>query len=88
MNVAHNEIFDFEMSSGSPRLLAKLSPSDWGGSFELADVQVGKKQLAVTYPDGGSHAQPDWLVMARFQWDGSRFVRVGTDRRPFTRWPR
>ena len=88
VNVSYNEIFVFETSSGSPKLLAKLAPPDWGGSFEIADVQVGKKQLAITYPEGGSHAQPDWLVTARFQWDGSRFVRVASDRKPFTGWPR
>jgi hypothetical protein len=95
-NFAYNSVYVFAMSvDGGPILLDRLSPSDWGagqedngGLFQISDVRVNKKLLAVSFYAGGSHAQPDWIVTSRFQWDGSHFVRIGLERKPFSGWPR
>jgi hypothetical protein len=89
-NFDYAEIFVFAESSAGPKLLARLSPSDWGrgqedngGDFPVTGVHVSKQQLAVSFLAGGSHACPAWTVTARFQWNGNRFVRTGLDRSPF-----
>lgn len=96
--VANFEIGDilvFSLGSGSSHLLAELSPPDWGsgqqdngGDFQVSDVRIANRQLAISFYAGGSHAQPAWIVTARFQWNGSRLLRVGTEGKPFTGWPR
>ena len=81
-NFSSHEILIYETSPDGPRLFAKLSDSDWGA--ELMDFQVSKKYLDVNFPDGGSHACPDWLVTGRFQWNGTRFVKAGQPtRKPY-----
>jgi len=81
-NFSSHEILIYETSPNGPRLFAKLSDADWGA--ELVDFQVGNKYLDVNFPNGGSHACPDWLVTDRFQWNGARFVKAGQPtRKPF-----
>jgi hypothetical protein len=89
-NFDYEEIFVFEMSAGSPRLLARLSPLDWGkgeegngGMFQISEVHVNSHQLRVSFYAGGSHASPAWIDTATFQWVGNRLVRTRLDRRPF-----
>jgi len=89
-NWACNEIFVFAISPSGPKLLARLTPQDWGkgeedngGNFHVSDIQVSKQQLAVGFLAGGSHACPAWTVTVRFQWNGSGFVRSGVSRKPF-----
>lgn len=86
-NFDTHEMLVYMMSSEGVRLLTKLPPSDWSNG-EVTEVHVRGKQLAVSYPEGGSHAQPDWIVTVRLQWNGSSFVRVASDRKKFTGWPR
>src|SRR5208282_4490469 len=89
-NFDYEEIFVFEMSAGSPRLLARLSPLDWGKGADcsgsncpMLGFRVSNRQLAVSFGAGGSHLCPEWTVTARFQWNGNRFLRSGLDRKPF-----
>ena len=86
-NWQDGDIFIFSMGPGGPRLLAELSPSDWGkgeqdngGDFQVSSVRIVNGQLAVCFFAGGSHAIPAWTVTAKFQWNGTHFVRVGLDR--------
>jgi len=91
--VANFEIGDiiiFSMSPSGPRLLAQLSPPDWGkgeedngGDFQVTDVHVSNRQLAVSFLAGGFHACPAWTVTAKFQWNGNGFARTGVDHTPF-----
>ena len=94
-NFEIGDILVFFMEAGSPHLLAELSPMDWGkgeqdngGDFQVSDLRVRNQRLAISFYAGGSHAEPAWVVTARFHWSGSRFERVGIDRKPFTGWPR
>ena len=89
-NFDYEEVFVFAASSAGPKLLTRLSPSDWGrgeedngGNFPVTGVHVSKQQLAVSFLAGGSHACPAWTVTARFEWNSNRFVRMGLDRKPF-----
>jgi hypothetical protein len=89
-NFDYEEVFVFAASSAAPRLLARLSPSDWGrgeegngGNFPVTGVRVSKQQLAVSFLAGGSHACPAWTITAKFQWNGSGFARTGVSRHPF-----
>jgi hypothetical protein len=89
-NFDYEEVFVFTMSSAGPKLLARLTPSDRGrgeedngGNFPVTGVHVSKQQLFVSFSAGGSHACPAWAVTARFQWNGSGFVRTGVSRQPF-----
>ena len=89
-NFDYEEVFVFGSASAGPKLLARLSPSDWGkgeegnGSyFPVTSVRVSERQLAVSFLAGGSHACPAWTVTARFQWNGSELARTGVDREPF-----
>jgi murein DD-endopeptidase MepM/ murein hydrolase activator NlpD len=85
-NAWYDEVFVFAVSGGAPKLLTKLTPSDWsqdawGIMWRVTDVQVNNGQLVITYLVGGSHAQPAWIATARFQWNGGGFVRTGLDRK-------
>jgi len=80
-NFADKELFVFAMSPSGPQLLPRILASDLGGN--PVDVQIGKKYVDVSYPDGGSNACPDWLVTARYEWNGAHFVRVGQTRKPY-----
>lgn len=96
--VANFEIGDillFSMEAGSPHQFAELFPTDWGrgqqengGDFQVSEIRVRNQHLAISFYAGGSHASPAWVVTATFHWSGSRFERVGMDRKPFTGWPR
>ena len=88
-NFGYSEVFVFAPSSSGPRLLARLSPRDWGkgeegngGNFQVTGVRVVSRELAVSFLAGGFHSCAAWIVTARFRWDGARFVRVGSERRP------
>jgi len=89
-NSACNEVFVFAAPASGLKLLARLEPSDWGkgeedngSEFQVSDLRVINRQLAVSFLAGGFHACPAWTVTARFQWKGDRFLRVGLDRKPF-----
>jgi hypothetical protein len=87
-NFEIGEIFIFSMSPGGPRLFESLSLTDSGKGEEvdwsrITDVHISKLQLAISYLDGGSRACAEWAVTARLQWNGSRFLRTGRDRKPF-----
>ncbi len=82
-NWQYNEVFVFGLSPRGPKLLARLSPHDWGASeqnngsfFQIAGVRVLPKQLRISFYAGGSHARPARLDTAVFQWQGHRFVRT------------
>jgi hypothetical protein len=88
-NFSFQEVFVFEMSGGSPTLLARLTPLQWGkgeenngGDFPVTDIRVGQKELAISFPVGGSHACSALIVTARYRWDGHDLVQVGSDRKP------
>jgi hypothetical protein len=89
-NFQVGDILIFSMTQSGPRLLAELSPLDWGkgeqdngGDFQVSGVEVTKQQLAVSFLAGGSHAYPQWTATAAFRWNGSRFVRTGVTRKPY-----
>jgi hypothetical protein len=88
-------VFVYSDETGAPQLLAQLSPPDWGkgeqdngGDFQVSEIRVRNQQLTISFYAGGSHAGPEWVVTARFRWSGSRFERVGIDRKPFTGFSR
>jgi hypothetical protein len=83
VNFDYEEIFVFALSSAGPELLARLSPSDWGPGTRIHDVHVSKQKLIVRFLTGGSHACPDTLVTAKFQWNGQQFVRALSEREPY-----
>jgi hypothetical protein len=90
-NFQVGDVFVYSDETGAPQLLAELSPPDWGkgeqdngGDFQISEIRVRNQQLAISFYAGGSHAGPEWVVTARFRWSGSRFERVGIDRKPFT----
>jgi hypothetical protein len=83
VNFDYEEIFVFTMSSTGPKLLVRLSPSDWGPGTVINSVRVAKQQLVVQFLTGGPHCCPDTLVTTRFQWSGNRFARTGSDRKPY-----
>jgi hypothetical protein len=89
-NFGYNEVFVYTTSPGGPKLLGKLSPSDWGAGeedngrqYQVSGVQFDKQGLAISFYAGGSHACPAWLDTARFRWNSTRFVRTTLDRKPF-----
>ena len=88
-NFGYNEVFVFTSSSAGPKLLARLSPTDWGkgeesngGNFQVTGARVINKELEVSFFAGGSHVCAAWVVTARFKWMGGRLVRVSSDRKP------
>jgi hypothetical protein len=83
VNYEDDEVSVFQMSPAGPTLLAKLSPKDWGPGTNIYDVQAANRQLMVRYLDGGSHACPDTLVTAKFQWNVNRFTRTGSSSQPY-----
>ena len=89
-NFETGDVLVFSASPSGPKLIAELSPADWGkgeddnGSmFHVSDVHVDSHQLRVSFYAGGSHASPAWLDTAIFQWNNNRLVRTRVDRRPF-----
>lgn len=89
-NFETGDIIIFSTSPTGPRLLAELSPADWGkgegdngGMFQISDVHIKSHQLQLSFYAGGSHASPAWTDTATFQWVGNRLVRTRLDRRPF-----
>lgn len=86
-NFDDQELYIFAMSAGGPILLARLVPDDWGkgqegngSDYAISKIRVGGGYLAVSFYSGGSHACADWIVTARFAWNGSRFIRNGLTR--------
>jgi hypothetical protein len=84
------EIFVFGIVSGRPKLLAKLSSSDWneptwGITRRVANdgIEIKNGEIIVSYYAGGSHAEPAWIATAMFRWDGTRFKRIALDRKKF-----
>lgn len=89
-NFGMQEIFVFEMTAGSPKLLARLTGTDWGKGQDCSgptctplEIHVNTRLLSVGFGVGGSHACPDTLVTAKFVWNGKQFVRIGLDRTPY-----
>jgi hypothetical protein len=87
-NFDYEEVFIFEMSSGIPKILAKLSPSDWGhgeqcsgANCQIRELHVSNQQLSLSFGVGGSSAQPAWLDTASFQWSANKFIRKGVTRK-------
>ncbi len=81
-NQATDEIFVYSMSPQEPILLQLLpsKPSDkkeidWN---KITDVRIANRQILVTFGQGECHACVDWLVTAKFAWNGTRFVRTGS----------
>jgi len=94
-NFQVGDVFVYSDETGAPQLLAEFSPPDWGkgeqdngGDFQISEILVKNQQLTISFYAGGSHAGPEWVVTARFRWSGSRFERVGIDRKPFTGFSR
>jgi hypothetical protein len=89
-NFDYEELFVIDTSAGAAKLLAKLTPSDWGKgqncsgpNCPILELSIVNKQLAVGFGTGGSHACPATLVTTRFQWSGSGFVQVGQEGKPY-----
>jgi hypothetical protein len=87
------DVLVYAKGTDAPRLLAELSPKEWGkgevdngGDFAVSEIHITNHELAISFYAGGFHAQPDWVVTAKFRWNGSGFERVGIDRKPFTGW--
>lgn len=81
------ELYIFAMNAGGPTLLARLTPDDWGkgqegngSDYAISKIRLGGGYLDVSFYSAGSHACADWIVTARFLWNGSRFVRDGLTR--------
>jgi hypothetical protein len=88
-NAWDTEVFVFGIVSRTPKLLARLSSSDWaepswGIDWGVNGIRVENDEIIVNYIVGGSHAQPEWTATANFRWNGSRFVRATLDRKPFS----
>jgi hypothetical protein len=90
-NWQYTEIYVFGTSSGTPKLLARLSPNDWGAGeedngsfFGVTGVQVLPKRLQISFVAGGFHAEPKWVDTATFQWRGYRLVRTSLRRKAFS----
>jgi hypothetical protein len=89
-NFDYEELFVFEMSAGSPKLLARLSPSEWGkgeqcsgANCPMLGLRIDNRQLAVGFGTGGSRACPDQETTVKFQWNGGQFLRAALDRVPY-----
>lgn len=83
-NVVSSEVFVFEMSETGPKVLAKLPSSYWKDE-RVAGTKVSDHLLAVNFleiGDNGSRACPEWIVSTSFRWNGSQFLRTGTNRKP------
>ena len=91
MNFQIGDLLVFSMSPAGPKLLAELSPNDWGqgqedngGDFAVSAIQINKQQLAVSFSAGGAHGSPEWTVTATFGWRANRLIRTGVSRKPYT----
>jgi hypothetical protein len=85
-NWDYEELFVFEMSGATPKLLARLTPgeglADHGPGYDV--VKAGGGELDVSYQETGEKgfgACPEWTVTERFRWNGNRFVSTGQSRR-------
>jgi hypothetical protein len=82
-NAGYEEIFIFSPSNGQT-MLERLSPFDWDHEmWRVEKTRIESGQLLVSYYAGGSHASPNWLVTARFGWNGHHFVRTSISRKAF-----
>lgn len=84
------EVFVYGMTDAEPMLIQRLTPSDWtvpawGIAWVTKSIQVEDEEIKVTYLAGGFRARPAWIAEVALRWNGTRFVRASTDRRPFTR---
>lgn len=82
----YEEIFVIDVSSPGMKLLYRFSPRDWSEdnvdiAWSITHVKVDNEELEISYPLGGSQAQPDWDATAGFRWDGRQFVRVDFEAR-------
>jgi hypothetical protein len=91
-NAWDDEVFVFRMGSHGPMLLSRLSSSDWldsslGIPWKISNVEVNGRVLGVSYLAGGSHAQPEWIATALFEWRGNQPFRTGVEKKPFSASP-
>ena len=80
------EIFVYGMTGAKPTLVQRLTISDWapeGDSWRTTDIAVRNNRIVISYFSGGSHAQPAWTITTNLRWNGSKFVRAETVRKPF-----
>jgi hypothetical protein len=85
-NYWETEIYIFKISDGQLKLMQRLSRGDWVGSemaYRVSAVKVIAHEIRVSYFAGGSHAQPAWVITAKFRCNNGRFVRISTDRKVF-----
>lgn len=85
---AYSEVFVVDTSSARLKVLARLSPRDWGDdalgiTWNASNTSVKNGALRISYLLGGSHAQPAWNATAVFRWNGTAFVRTDLIRTPF-----
>lgn len=86
-NFQFAHILVYAMSSMGPSLLQELEQSssakgndiDW---TRVRDVRIANRELLIVADEGQCHACTDWIVTAKYQWNGKLFVRTALLRKP------